>query len=165
MRTFPIIKETETLVFSLTSKRICGECTACCTYTSREVFGETYQFGVPCKYLDKQCTIYESRPVNPCQGFACSWLHSPHMIPDWLRPDLSNVMLINRVGYLAAIICDTSKEYERAIKWLINFSEQKKCNITINIGESKCLAYGDPKWVDTRNEISKKDLGENNASD
>lgn len=157
MKSFPIIKAKQTTVSII--KRTCGECTACCTFTTKKVLGEHYAFGVPCKYLDNGCSIYESRPYDPCRGFECSWLHSPSMIPDWMIPCFSNVILINRKGYLAAIICDKSKDYEPAVEWLINFQKEKNCNIAIIIDDIQ-MSYGDPEWV--KNQTN---LGEDSASE
>ena len=157
MKTFPIIRNKETIVVDLTSKRQCGECTACCVHLSKVIFDEFFDLGVPCKYLDKKCTIYESRPIDPCRMFNCSWLHSPHMIPDWMKPSLSNVMLVNRPGYLAAIVCDISKEYEPAIQWLIDFHKDTKCNISITVEKNKILRFGDPKWVEKLREKNEKE--------
>lgn len=156
MKSFPIIEDKITTISTI--KRTCGECSACCIFTDRKVLGEHYAFGVPCKYLNNGCAIYESRPYYPCRGFECSWLHSPFMIPDWMIPCSSNVILINRQGHLAALICDTYKDYEPAVEWLINFSKEKNLNINIII-DKITVSYGSPEWIEKN-----KSLGEDYAS-
>lgn len=78
-------------------QRTCDSCTKCCqgTLTGR-AYGHDFQPGKPCFFVgDKGCTIYADRPENPCVSFKCEWLSGDYL-PMWMRPDLSNVIVVNR---------------------------------------------------------------------
>lgn len=59
--------------------------------------GHEFYPGKPCFFLQKTCSIYESRPVDPCKSYKCHWLDSDDL-PMWMRPDLSNAIVTVRVG-------------------------------------------------------------------
>jgi Fe-S-cluster containining protein len=86
IRTIPVIKG-----------RPCGSCTACCEgWLYGDAFGFEFAAGKPCKFLGgRGCSIYELRPYNPCQTFVCHWKENTS-IPEWLKPDKSNVIILKR---------------------------------------------------------------------
>jgi hypothetical protein len=59
------------------------------------VRGHAVGLGKPCPFLgDGGCEIYEQRPIDPCRNFICGWLvHGSHL-PDWMRPDRANVIVL-----------------------------------------------------------------------
>jgi len=68
--------------------RECGDCTLCCTLTFVPELDK--QEGVTCEHCDKGCRIYEGRPKS-CSEYKCAWLDEK--LPEWMRPDLSHVMV------------------------------------------------------------------------
>ena len=77
--------------------KVCGECTECCTGTLQgEVRGHKFDRTTSCFFLkENKCSIYNSRPDTPCKNYSCIWLMD-ESIPDFMRPDLSNVVLTKR---------------------------------------------------------------------
>jgi hypothetical protein len=76
--------------------RRCGPCTACCEGTLRiNVRGHAVGLGKPCPFLGKhRCAIYDERPNDPCRVFVCGWLMTASPLPEWLRPDRANVIVL-----------------------------------------------------------------------
>jgi len=79
-------------------KRSCGDCHKCCEgWLTGAAYGFEFNEGRPCQFLShsKHCTIYDKRPVDPCQSYRCEWLANP-VIPEWLQPNQSNVIITGR---------------------------------------------------------------------
>lgn len=78
------------------NKRTCGECTKCCEgWLYGEVRGHNFFPGKPCHFLCKGCTIYDARPVDPCQTYTCEWLANDEL-PAWMRPDLCQAIVTKK---------------------------------------------------------------------
>ena len=78
--------------------RSCDTCAKCCEgWLQGEVYGHTFYRGRPCFFLNKTCSIYETRPCEPCRTYNCAWLDSLQF-PEWMKPNLVNV-IINRTKY------------------------------------------------------------------
>lgn len=98
-----IDKDTSTAIISKEAPktdRTCDGCAECCKgWLAGEAYGEKFYPGKKCFYLQETCSIYETRPVDPCQGYSCYWLATDDL-PMWMRPDLSKVIVskINRKG-------------------------------------------------------------------
>ena len=45
---------------------------------------------VPCKFLEKECTIYSDRPET-CRRFYCAW--AQELLPEWTRPDKTGAVV------------------------------------------------------------------------
>lgn len=73
--------------------RPCGDCTGCCIgQLAGEIYGRKMWPGKPCDFLIcGKCTIYEDRPVSPCQKFQCAW--SQHLFDEDMRPDKIGIMV------------------------------------------------------------------------
>ena len=86
LRNIPIVKG-----------RACDRCTACCEgWLWGNAHGFDFSPNNPCKFLGgKGCSIYDLRPANPCKTFLCHWKENTS-IPDWLKPDKSNVIILKR---------------------------------------------------------------------
>ena len=81
----------------LTTKRTCGDCSECCrSGILGSVHGKMTYKGIPCHFLSgNKCSIYSSRPDTPCKQFNCVWLDDTKAaLPEWMRPDLSGVMIV-----------------------------------------------------------------------
>jgi hypothetical protein len=75
-----------------TTSRPCGTCTACCVgFLTADIYGTEMKNGRKCKFLDKNCTIYNFRP-KLCQDYICEWKHNPS-VPVRFKPDISNVIM------------------------------------------------------------------------
>lgn len=87
MKTIPI----------LDISRNCNGCTACCDgWLTGEAHGHGFWPGRKCHYVSENgCTIYDQRPHEPCQTFACEWLTNKNF-PAWLKPSLSKVIFVRR---------------------------------------------------------------------
>jgi len=78
--------------------RSCDGCTKCCEgWLEGSAHGHAFYRGRPCFFLNKGCSIYESRPHEPCRSYKCGWLDDIQF-PEWMKPDLVNV-IINRARY------------------------------------------------------------------
>lgn len=61
----------------------------CCSIYEIEKFNKPER--VPCSHLcDKGCSIYETRPEDPCRKFKCAWLEGAWKDED--RPDKVGVV-------------------------------------------------------------------------
>ncbi len=85
--------------------RNCGPCTACCDgWLQIEVRGHKIRPGKPCPFsVEHQCSIYSERPQHPCREFICGWLIASSPLPEWMRPDKSDMIM------LAAKFCSEQK--------------------------------------------------------
>ena len=97
MKTIPI----------LDISRSCNGCTACCDgWLTGEAHGHGFWPGRKCHFVSENgCSIYEQRPLSPCQTFKCEWLTNKDF-PEWLKPSLSKVIFVSRevkgIKYIAA---------------------------------------------------------------
>lgn len=111
--------------------RVCGTCTACCEgWAAGNIYGHEMAPGKPCHFLnlkDHRCSIYERRPVSPCQKFECGWLAADSPFPEHYRPDKLGVILI-RVqwrGRLAYVLLSAGRDPdEEMLMWMRKFSEE-----------------------------------------
>jgi hypothetical protein len=78
--------------------RACGSCTACCDgHLTGEAYGKKFYPGKKCAFIGPSgCSIYDLRPKNPCVTFLCAYKNQ-HSLPEWTRPDLSNVIFVQRI--------------------------------------------------------------------
>jgi len=76
--------------------RTCQGCTACCDGWVRiEAMGYEASPGKPCPFSTQfGCGDYENRPVDPCRKFECVWVQKGSLLPDWMRPSDSRVIMI-----------------------------------------------------------------------
>ena len=86
--------------------RSCGDCTKCCDgWLTAMIYGEEMYPGKPCRFVKAGtgCTIYESRPDNPCKGFSCNWILDEE-IPEKFKPSEVGVIIhwlqVKHIEYL-----------------------------------------------------------------
>ena len=107
------------------AERECGECTACCEgRLSGTIHGHVMKPGVPCHFLGQgQCTIYKSRPEEPCKRFVCAWLDDKaHELPEWLKPSLSKVIITKKTwagGVYWNVLEAGQKMDSEVLSWII----------------------------------------------
>lgn len=128
MTTIPIIPEVK-------KQRSCDGCTACCDgWLHATIHGIPMYPGRKCQWVgEKGCEIYPQRPKDPCHSFKCGWLENNN-IPHWMKPSLSNVILVNRKTKNKEIDYVEVKEMGQKmdstiLNWLIQFYVFKNINI------------------------------------
>ena len=87
----------KSILFETQSGKPCDKCSKCCEgWLTGNAYGFEFKPGTPCKFITRSgCGIYAARPEDPCKTFKCHWKTNPR-IPDWLRPDLSQVIILPR---------------------------------------------------------------------
>lgn len=76
----------------------CDGCKKCCEgWLTTKVFDFEIGPGIGgCRFLGSSgCNVYQVRPYDPCKVFQCGWKENSN-IPDFMKPDLSNVILLVR---------------------------------------------------------------------
>lgn len=139
--------------------RECGECTKCCEGSLLlSVKGKTVNKSNPCHFLSTLnkcggCTIYEERP-KVCSDFKCDWLINPE-IPEWLKPSLSNVIIINQdladVPYYDVVETD-GKIDSVALNWILLFAIRNKINLKYQVNGENNI-FGSAAFIES---LSKK---------
>ena len=112
--------------------RSCDGCTKCCEgWLQGEANGHKFFKGRPCFFLNKTCTIYEDRPVNPCRSFKCAWLDEVQF-PEWMKPDLVNV-IINRAKFKETkyyvLVESGSLLNVKVLSWMIQWTLNNNQNL------------------------------------
>ena len=76
--------------------RSCDGCTKCCEgHLTANIYGYEMYPGKPCHFVSKNgCSIYSSRPYDPCKGFRCVWKQNS-AVPDQFKPDIIGIIMIN----------------------------------------------------------------------
>ena len=105
--------------------RTCDGCAKCCEgWLSGEVNNHAFFRGRPCFYLNKTCSIYDSRPDTPCRSFRCSWL-AEDTFPHWMKPDLVNVIItkkkVNDIFYYEAVEAGSTLDV-KTLSWLVHWA-------------------------------------------
>lgn len=131
--------------------RSCGECAKCCEgWLSGEAYGHIFSPGRPCFFLEKTCSIYKDRPVNPCRHFECSWL-SEDIFPMWLKPSLANIIISKQQHHnpdLTYYIVDQAGDTfdRRALNWLLEWAKSSNANVMYRIGD-ETTKTGSPEFM------------------
>jgi len=120
------------------SKRECGTCTKCCEgWLEGEALGYKFYPGKPCGALTigKGCNSYALRPKNPCANYQCGWLSNID-IPDWLKPEQSNVIVnyssIQGVTFIRLI--ETGQALStKALTWLLKYAISTHLNFAWSV--------------------------------
>jgi hypothetical protein len=133
-------------------QRSCGSCTACCDgWLQIEVRGHRIRPGQPCPFsVAHQCSIYNERPQQPCREFICGWLIASSPLPEWMRPDKSDMILLAanfmwRGSPVDVAVAAGARPKQKALDWLMKFSSEKKRLLIYQIGED-WFAFGPPAF-------------------
>jgi hypothetical protein len=134
--------------------RACNGCTKCCTWLSAEAFGFKFGEGLSCTFLNTcGCSIYESRP-DVCKAFQCLW-KTDLTIPEWLKPDLVNVIMIekqlSKFKYIEIIYAD--KPNPKIFDWC---REQSALGLSFMIFDTKEIISNNKDFKDLVKVISKE---------
>lgn len=135
--------------------RKCGSCTECCKWLEGEVYGYSFYPGNPCQFLGEcGCSIYEDRPDIPCKSYQCVWL-SNKGIPEWMRPDLSGVIICaKKWNYydeerIYFEVFETGRKIDsEVLAWLFDAHLNTKMPMVIYISGHP-RAYGDEEFLST----------------
>lgn len=126
-------------------KRQCGDCTKCCEgYLSGQANGKSFYNGKPCHFLaiGKGCTIYSTRPKEPCQVYKCAWLMDEE-IPEWIKPSEVNAIIdymgIDGIPYIRVTEAGETLRSD-VLSWLIQY--------VVNTGKNICYQVkGGFNWI------------------
>ena len=154
------------------AERQCGSCTACCEgWLRTRVDGNELRPGKPCAHFKQgACSIYPTRPQDPCISYICGWLMSPEL-PDWLQPSVSKVILKPNMVWerpssninVHIAIAVGHRIPGKTLQWLKRYSEQTGCNFICNVpvrenkeytGEMTKFGIGPPAFVEAVEEWS-----------
>lgn len=123
----------------ISAKRECGECTKCCEgYLTANIHGHAMYKGNPCFFLEKKCSIYSDRPVEPCHEYNCYWIDSDEL-PMWMKPSLSGVIISEKVhssnpNLTYFDITETgSKIDSKVLNWVIHWALRNKRNLIYEV--------------------------------
>jgi len=113
-------------------ERSCNGCTKCCQgHLVGDAYGHKFFKGRPCFFFSTECTIYETRPENPCRVYKCGWLDELQF-PEWMKPDLVNV-IINRSSYkdikYYALVESGSLLNVKVLSWMIHWALNNNQNL------------------------------------
>lgn len=117
----------------------CGPCRECCRgVLDVEILGQSVGKGLACKFLNLDpkipaCGIYRD-PHKPkiCGEYQCWWLLNED-VPEFLRPDLSNMLITVRMldhhQYIDVVpTVDSSIPFE-SLSLILRFASTNKLNI------------------------------------
>ena len=134
------------------NERTCGSCTACCDgWLQIEVRGHRVRRGEPCPFsVEHQCSIYSERPQHPCREFVCGWLIASSPLPEWMRPDKSDMIMLaaNFLWHglpVDVVVAAGDRPKKKALDWLMKFSSEKKRLLIYQVKED-WFAFGPPAF-------------------
>lgn len=115
--------------------RACDGCTACCEgWLFANIKGYSMYRGRKCQFLgENKCNDYQNRPKDPCKTFKCTWLVDLE-IPHWMKPNLSNVIIVNKktkklgIDYLEVVEMGNKIDSE-ILNFIIHYSLKNKLNL------------------------------------
>jgi hypothetical protein len=134
------------------NERTCGSCTACCDgWLQIEVRGHHIRPGKPCPFsVGNHCSIYSERPQHPCREFICGWLIASSPLPEWMRPDKSDMIMLAANFFWRGLPVDVlvavgDRPKKKAMDWLMKFSAEKKRLLIYQVKED-WFAFGPPAF-------------------
>lgn len=135
-----------------TTRRGCDGCTACCGgWLQIEVRGHRVWPGNPCPFcVDHGCAIYDERPSNPCRKFVCGWLVASSPLPEWMRPDRSDMIMLAANFSWHGLPVDVlvpvgDRPKQKALDWLMQFSAANKRLLLYQM-KGEWFAFGPPAF-------------------
>jgi hypothetical protein len=136
----------------IASERQCGPCTACCDgWLKIEVQGHQVDRSKPCPFsANHRCTIYDTRPQDPCREFICGWLSQASPLPKWMRPDKANMIVLPAnftwQGHPVDIaVAAGDRPKTKALEWLKAFCTARKRLLLYQVAE-EWYAFGPPMF-------------------
>ncbi|MFC1602828.1 hypothetical protein ACFL3U_04615 [Pseudomonadota bacterium] len=110
------------------NNRSCFPCTACCDGWLSSKYIEMSP-GHPCTHsTNKGCSIYETRPEEPCRTFKCAWLNEDSLLPDHMRPDQCGaIVMIGRKFKSWRMILATPTGWtipQGTLEWIMSYAKK-----------------------------------------
>ena len=73
---------------------------------------------------------FTARPQHPCREFICGWLIASSPLPEWMRPDKSNMIMLAanfiwRGLPVDVVVAAGERPRKKALEWLMKFSSEK----------------------------------------
>ncbi len=134
------------------NQRSCGSCTACCDgWLQIEVRGHHIRPGTPCPFsVEHRCSIYPERPQKPCREFVCGWLVASSPLPEWMRPDKSDMIMLAanfiwRGLPVDVLVAAGQRPKTKALDWMKAFSSEKKRLLIYQV-DGDWFAFGPPAF-------------------
>jgi hypothetical protein len=98
----------------------------------------------------QQCSIYPERPQHPCREFVCGWLVASSPLPDWMRPDQSDMIMLAANFFWRGLPVDVvvpvgERPKKKALDWLTRFCTENRRLLVYQIGE-EWFAFGPPAF-------------------
>jgi hypothetical protein len=127
--------------------KTCDGCTKCCEgWLTGKVFGEEFYPGKPCKFVKAGigCTVYDSRPANPCRVFDCFWKIDEDM-PDSLHPNVSNGIVHRKIIGGISVVSITHTGHHIAkdlIDYMTVYAINNGVNLVVNDTDTAYVAHG-----------------------
>lgn len=157
------------------NQRSCLPCTACCQgWLNISEDAVQAHLGSPCVHCSSQgCSVYEKRPVNPCQTFYCAWRQKDTPLIELMRPDLSGVIVVmDRIVWedqKVIVGIPTGPQIpEKSLSYLLGLSRLTEMNLlTVRFsldssyqytGKSRVSAYGEGLFVEAMKDKFKDGL-------
>jgi hypothetical protein len=132
--------------------RSCGGCTACCDGWLRiEVRGHEVRDGKPCPFrIAEGCRIYRDRPQHPCREFTCGWLVASSPLPEWMRPDKSDLIMLAANFVWRSLLVDVvvaagKRPKKKALDWLMTYSAANRRPMIYQL-DGEWFAFGPPAF-------------------
>lgn len=124
--------------------RTCDTCTECCMgYLTGQIHEYQMAINNPCHFLDlceKNCSIYDHRP-QLCKDYRCAWLDQKVLIPNWMKPEYSKVIITQRqsklddvrtIDYWSVTECGQTMSSE-VLNWIFNTCKIMQINLTYKL--------------------------------
>jgi hypothetical protein len=127
----------------------CGSCSKCCEgFLTGSVFGNIFGNGKPCVFVDKQkqCSIHEIRPKNPCRDYKCMWLRFED-VPLWMKPNSSNVLVsVEKYKDREFLIlnCYDNDYSARYLSYVITYAKKNNMPLMYQLAPETLVIYNDP---------------------
>lgn len=140
------------------TKRNCNGCTACCEgWLDGKVKEHSFFPGTPCHYVScgVGCTIYSERPEKPCRVYKCMWLEHDDFLPEWFKPNLSNIICDwrktkNGIVFLNVVECGKTIG-AKYLNWLFKEHLRRGFNLRYTL-DGGFNYIGEPAFVAALNE-------------
>lgn len=122
-------------------KRSCGACNKCCEgWLYGEVQSHQFRPGCACHFLTEgKCSIYQTRPDNPCKSYNCEWLIDEN-IPGWMKPSNVNALFSKRniegIEYYSLIEAGETLRSD-VLSWVFIYCLNKQLNLEYQIKGGK----------------------------
>lgn len=136
------------------SARSCEGCTKCCEgWLSANILGEDMYPGKACQFVEPSvgCTIYKTRPEDPCKTFECIWRATDY-VPEKFSPTNTGQMIVAQrlygIDYLVMVYSGQEVDPE-FLSWFTTFAVGRQLNVEWSV-QGVLYALGSPAFMEAR---------------